>query len=81
MPVKIRKGLSAKLMLEASDMPTTLSIFGDAIEALADKIVPTDPSAVDTIERVQTIRELIVSTFAHFIPSMTFWGLQIQPLL
>jgi hypothetical protein len=62
MPVKIRKGLSAKLMLEASDMTTTLSIFGDAIEALSDKIVPTDPSAVDTIERVQTIRELIVSS-------------------
>jgi hypothetical protein len=63
MPVKIRKGLSAKLMLETTDMATTLTIFGDAIEALADKIVPTDPSASDTIERVQTIKELIVSTF------------------
>lgn len=61
MPVKIRKGLSAKLMLETSDMATTLSILRDAIEALADKMVPTDPSASDTMERVQIIRELIVS--------------------
>lgn len=58
-PVKIRKGLSAKLMLETTDMQATLNILEDAIEMLADKIVPTDPSARETIEKVQLCRELI----------------------
>lgn len=60
-PVKIRKGLSAKLMLETTDLQTTLNILEDAIESLADKITPTDPSARETHDKVQQIRDLIVS--------------------
>jgi farnesyl-diphosphate farnesyltransferase len=68
-PVKIRKGLSAKLMLETTDMQATLNILEDAVEMLADKIVPTDPSAQETIEKVQLVRELIAQGRRSSSPS------------
>mmetsp|Transcript_28287 Transcript_28287/g.69988 ORF Transcript_28287/g.69988 Transcript_28287/m.69988 type:complete len:566 (+) Transcript_28287:182-1879(+) len=58
-PVKIRKGLSAKLMLDTSDLQSTLNILEEAIEALADKVTATDPSSTETLEKVQQILDLI----------------------
>mmetsp|Transcript_41167 Transcript_41167/g.80486 ORF Transcript_41167/g.80486 Transcript_41167/m.80486 type:complete len:564 (+) Transcript_41167:231-1922(+) len=68
-PVKIRKGLSAKLMLETTDMQATLTILEDAIDALADKISPTDPSARETLEKVQLCRDLITQGRRSSSPS------------
>mmetsp|Transcript_22050 Transcript_22050/g.55262 ORF Transcript_22050/g.55262 Transcript_22050/m.55262 type:complete len:564 (-) Transcript_22050:60-1751(-) len=68
-PVKIRKGLSAKLMLECTDMQATLTILEDAIDSLADKISPADPSARETIEKVQLCRDLIAQGRRSSSPS------------
>ena len=59
-PVKIRKGLSARLMLEAKDMASTLDILEDAVESISDRIVPSDPSAQVTTGQIQQFREVLV---------------------
>jgi farnesyl-diphosphate farnesyltransferase len=58
-PVKIRKGLSAKLMLETTSMQNVLEIFEDVIESIAGRISPSDPSSVEMISRIQAVRDLI----------------------
>ncbi len=58
-PVKIRKGLSAKLMLDSTSMQSVLEIFEDAIESIADRISPTDPSSLEMTNRIQAVKDLI----------------------
>uniref|UniRef100_A0A6T7TMB5 Squalene synthase n=1 Tax=Hanusia phi TaxID=3032 RepID=A0A6T7TMB5_9CRYP len=58
-PVKIRKGLSAKLMLDTVDMASVLDVFEDTVESIADRIAPTDPSAKSTMTMVQMCRDVI----------------------
>ena len=57
-PVKIRKGLSARLMLEAKDMASTMDILEDSVESIAKRI-QSDPSAKATISHVQMFRDAI----------------------
>jgi len=59
-PVKIRKGLAARLMLEAKDMPSTLDIIEDAVESIADRVAPSDPSAQLTHAHVQIFRDVLM---------------------
>ena len=59
-PVKIRKGLAARLMLEAKDMPSTLDIIEDAVESIADRVAPSDPSAQLTHAQVQIFRDVLM---------------------
>jgi farnesyl-diphosphate farnesyltransferase len=68
-PVKIRKGLSARLMLEAKDMDTTMDILEDAVESIADRIAPADPSALHTKAHVQTFREVLLRARRSSSPS------------
>jgi farnesyl-diphosphate farnesyltransferase len=68
-PVKIRKGLSARLMLEAKDMASTLDILEDAVESIADRIVPADPSAKLTTAGVQTFRDALMRARRSSSPS------------
>ena len=68
-PVKIRKGLSARLMLEAKDMGSTMDILEDAIESIADRIAPSDPSAQQTKASVQTFREVLLRARRSSSPS------------
>jgi farnesyl-diphosphate farnesyltransferase len=68
-PVKIRKGLSARLMLEAQDMDSTMDIMEDAVESIADRIVPSDPSAQVTNQRIQLFREVLVRARRSSSPS------------
>ena len=60
-PVKLRKGLSAKLMLETNSMLNDLDIFEDVIESIADRISPSDPTSVEMTNRIQAVRDLIMS--------------------
>ena len=59
-PVKIRKGLSAKLMLETTSMQNVLEIFEDVIESIADRNSPSDPSSLEMTNRIQAVRDLIL---------------------
>jgi hypothetical protein len=58
-PVKIRKGLSAKLMLETTNMEAVLEIFEDVIESIADRITSSDPSSLEMTRRIQAVKDLI----------------------
>mmetsp|Transcript_9085 Transcript_9085/g.13289 ORF Transcript_9085/g.13289 Transcript_9085/m.13289 type:complete len:570 (+) Transcript_9085:261-1970(+) len=68
-PVKIRKGLSARLMLDAQDMVSTLDILEDAVESIADRIAPSDPSAKLTTGQVQMFRDVLVRARRSSSPS------------
>ena len=59
-PVKIRKGLSARLMLEAKDMASTMDLLEGAVASIAGRIQPSDPSAKATASNVQMFREALV---------------------
>ena len=58
-PVKIRKGLYARLMLTAEDIPSVLDIFDEAVESIACRVVPTCPTSDDTQLAVQLVRDTI----------------------
>mmetsp|Transcript_54565 Transcript_54565/g.111346 ORF Transcript_54565/g.111346 Transcript_54565/m.111346 type:complete len:565 (+) Transcript_54565:274-1968(+) len=58
-PVKLRKGTSARLMLEASDMPAVLAIFEEAMDSIQDRIPDDDGSAVETNACIQHVRDMI----------------------
>mmetsp|Transcript_11701 Transcript_11701/g.28014 ORF Transcript_11701/g.28014 Transcript_11701/m.28014 type:complete len:558 (-) Transcript_11701:41-1714(-) len=58
-PVKLRKGQSARLMLETTDMHATLSIFEEAMDIMEDKIPSSDSNRFDTQARIQHVRDLI----------------------
>jgi len=58
-PVKLRKGMSAKLMLDTNSMPAVLDIFEEAVESIAERIAPCDPSANETQDMVQQIRDIL----------------------
>ena len=68
-PVKIRKGLSARLMLDAKDMASTMDILEDAVESIADRILPSDPSAKATTLNVQMFREALIRSRRSSSPS------------
>lgn len=53
--VKIRKGLAAKLILEASDYDSVLQIFKEFSKEIFNKISLDDPNCFKTVEALNTI--------------------------
>mmetsp|Transcript_19314 Transcript_19314/g.53631 ORF Transcript_19314/g.53631 Transcript_19314/m.53631 type:complete len:553 (-) Transcript_19314:130-1788(-) len=59
-PVKIRKGLSAKLMLETVSMESALDIFEDVIDSISDRVSPSDPTSREMWKSIQAVRDLVI---------------------
>jgi len=47
-------------MLDAQDMASTMDILEDAVESIADRIAPSDPSAKQTTAQIQMFRDVLV---------------------
>jgi len=60
--VKIRKGLTARLFIETKDLRSVLTIFNEAIDEMADKVDPADPSAEKTLKSIDQARAAIRKT-------------------